>query len=250
MTLAVLTIIISQSSCEKVDEALDYALNFEGVFANSNGNQIELTTESNFGSGKFTKIGTGMGSTTVGDQICYSMQRVNDNTWKGSVRESAGGYFNFWTGGEITMTNNGNLLTITPNGNPSYTYTKVSSSGSGGTGSNTEILVNQCVSGNVGDKKIISFTVPSNATKMEIKTFEEAGTCGDRNAADLFVRKGSNPTITATVPYTWVADCASINPNRQDEICVFNSPSPGSWSVMLFGYNTFFASKLKVTIWK
>ncbi|HEY8689231.1 MAG TPA: PPC domain-containing protein [Chitinophagaceae bacterium] len=254
LTIFAISIIIFQISCKKVDDALNYALNFEGVFASANGNEIVLETEpSNKGSGKFTKIGTSTVGLGVGDYFCSDMERVNENTWKGQVRETSGGSFNFLTYGEISMNDNGNLLTISPNGGAIYNYTRVSSGGTGGggTGTNTEILVNQCVSGSVGDKKIFQFNVPANVTKMEIKTFEETGTC-DRNAADLFVRKGSQPTITSTTPYVWVADPggAGIKPNREDELCVFNNPGSGTWYVMLFGYNTFFISKLKITITK
>lgn len=236
--------------CKKVDDALNYALNFDGVFASANGNEIILQTDaSGKGIGRFTKVGTSMGTIIVGDEFCKDMERVNENTWKGTVRERNSGTFNLLYYGNISINDNGNLLTVSPNSLSDYNYTRVGggNSGGGGTGSTTEILVNQCVSGSVGDKKIISFSVPANVTKLEIKTFEEAGTC-DRNAADLFVRKGSNPVINSTAPYTWVADCASIQPNRADEICIINNPGQGQWSIMLFGYNTFFISKLKVTI--
>jgi len=249
----IVAFLVLNIGCKKVDEALEYALNFDGVFVSTNGSEVVLVTDgNNKGSGKFTKVGTGMGVIVVGDSFAEDMERINENTWKGRVRDRFDGLFNLMYYGEISINDNGNLLTISPNGGAAYNYRKVSS-GSGGTGSgtgtNTEILVNQCVSGSDGEKKIIRFTVPANVTKMEIRTFEEVGTC-DRNAADLFIRKGSDPTVTKTPTYSWIADCAGIKPNREDEVCVFNNPGAGQWSVMLFGYNTFFISKLKITITK
>ena len=69
-----------------------------------------------------------------------------------------------------------------------------------------------------------------------------------RNTADLFVRRGSAPTVTKTPTYSWVADCFGIKPNREDEVCVFDNPASGTWYIMLFGYNTYFSSQLKVTL--
>lgn len=255
--MVTIAMLIFQISCNKVDDAIDSALSFEGLFASVNGNEVKLELgAANLGVGTFTKVGTSPGI-SVGDVFCSDMRRIDDNTWEGIVRETQGGTFNFLTGGKIGISINDNRLYVSPNGKPTYTYTKISGTGStgsggsgtGGTGgSSTQILVNQCVGGSNGDKKTVTFTVPTNVKKMEIVTFEEAG-C-DRNAADLFVSKGSAPTITSTTPYRWVADCASIKPNRENETCVFNNPPSGSWTVLLFGYNTFFQSKLKITITK
>jgi hypothetical protein len=108
--------------------------------------------------------------------------------------------------------------------------------------------VNEYVSGNNGDQKVVRFSVPANVTKMEVHTFEDA--TAYRNTADIGVRKGSEPTVTKTPSYVWYADCNGIKPNREDELCVINNPGSGYWYVMLFGYNTYFSSKLKVTITK
>lgn len=242
---------------------MDYVLNFEGVFASANGNEIVLEKESPlYSKGRFTKVGPGMGIIVVGDAFCSSMERVNDNTWKGQVRERYSGDFNFLDYGQTIMNSVVSQLTISPNGLPIYNYTRVSGGNTGGgggstggggtdggTGTSTEILINQCITGSEGDKKFLRFTLPANVKKLEIKTFEESGSC-DRNTADLFIRKGSDPTVTKTPSYSWVADYYGIKPNREDEICVFNNPASGQWSVMLFGYNTYFISKLKVTITK
>ena len=81
---------------------------------------------------------------------------------------------------------------------------------------------------------------------MEIRTLES--TNAYRNTAELFVRRGSAPTVTKTFSYSWVADCSSIKPNRQNEVCVFDNPASATWYLMLFGYNTYFKSELKVTL--
>lgn len=238
-----------QTGCEKVDAALDYLLDFEGIFADSGGNEVTLSSTNEYdGKAVFTKVGPGNTSMSVGDEIAYSMSQISDNSWEGLVRERPSGSFNFFTSGEATI--DGNVLIITPLNKPAYSYNRVAGGGgSGGGGGVTgpEVIVNQCIDGNNGDKKIIRFTLPSGVTKMEIKTSEVAGVC-DRNTADLFVRKGSDPTVTKTPTYSWVADCSGIKPNRESEVCVFNNPGSGQWSIMLFGYNTYFFSQLTVTI--
>lgn len=252
-------LLITNFNCKKVDAALDFALNFEGIFKTSNGWEVTLSESPNngignnkIGAGTFTKAGTAMPlfALGLGDKIFSSMKQIDDNTWEGMV---AGSNFNiFLGGGKVTIS--GNVLTVTPNSEPSYTLTKVAGSSSGGgsgsgggTAGSTQVLLNQCVTGTEGDKKIFRIDVPANVKKMEIKTFEEAPSC-DRNTADLFVRKGSDPTVTKTPTYKWDADCWGIQPNRQDEVCTFTNPAAGPWSIMLFGYNTYFYSKLKVTL--
>jgi uncharacterized protein YgiB involved in biofilm formation len=91
---------------------------------------------------------------------------------------------------------------------------------------------------------IVRFTVPSGVKKMQVIATEL--TSADWNTADMFVRKGSDPSVTKTPSYTWTADCGSINNNREDEVCTFSSPGSGQWSVLLFGYNTSFTSTLLV----
>ena len=81
---------------------------------------------------------------------------------------------------------------------------------------------------------------------MEIRTLEY--TNAYRNTAKLFVRRGSAPTVTKTFSYSLLADCFSIKPNRQSQVCVFDNPASATWYLMLFGCNTYFKSLLEVTL--
>jgi uncharacterized protein (DUF2147 family) len=246
--------LIGNLGCKKVDQALDFALDFEGIFKTSNGWEVTLSESPTnigrppykLGNGTFTKEGNPMPLFTwgLGSEIFRDMEQTNDNTWIGSVTNKdftlGGGHYN----GTITI--DGNLLTVKPDNLPSYTLTKVAGSGSGTPGT-TQILMDRYVTGNEGDKKLFEINLPSNVKKMEVKAFEESS-INDKNLADLGVRKGSAPTVTKTPRYKWEADCASINPNRQDEICRFQNPGSGPWSIMLFGYNSSFRTKLKITL--
>ena len=120
---------------------------------------------------------------------------------------------------------------------------KPGTSGGGGTGGGTSTTwaIDQLIAGSEGDKRILYFTLPANVKNMEIHTSESTNTY--RNSADLFVRRGSAPTVTKTPSYSWVADCFSIKPNREDEVCVFDNPASGTWYNILFGYNTYFSSQ-------
>lgn len=123
-----------------------------------------------------------------------------------------------------------------------------------GTGTGTSTLVDKDISGEDYELKTISFTVPAGVKSMTIKTSEP--TAAYRNSADLFVRKGSAPIVAGPKPptylpkYTWTADCNGIKPNRESEVCTFTNPGSGTWYVSLYGYNTYFISKLTVTITK
>ncbi|RYD59475.1 MAG: hypothetical protein EOP56_01020 [Sphingobacteriales bacterium] len=67
----------------------------------------------------------------------------------------------------------------------------------------------------------------------------------------MFVRKGTEPEITHTYPpnvssYTWEADHAGINPNRDQEVYTISNPS-GTYYITLYGYNMDFTSWLVIT---
>ncbi|MFW0716837.1 pre-peptidase C-terminal domain-containing protein [Pedobacter sp. N23S346] len=123
-----------------------------------------------------------------------------------------------------------------------------------GTGSSTTTLVDQVVSGNDYELKTFSFTLPAGVKSMTVKTTES--TAAYRNTADLFVRKGSAPVVAGPKPptyqpaYKWTADCSGILENRSDETCVFSNPGAGIWYVSLYGYNTYFSSRVLITITK
>ncbi len=111
-----------------------------------------------------------------------------------------------------------------------------------GSGGPTEI-VNTCVSSGSGGNysQYVSFTVPAGVTSMEVRTSEMTSPC-TYNAADLYVRRGSQPTVST-------ADCISDNVNRQQDFCQFTNPQSGTWWVMLYNSNGgHFESTLVVTI--
>lgn len=255
--LMLLFISILISSCKTVDSAIDWALDFEGVFENSSGYQIKLESVGpDNGVATYTKLGTvpldQFWHADLGEKVISDAHQTSDNTWSGVVAQNNG--VGFLYSGVIRI--DGDVLTIMPDGYPSYSYTRVGtgdvdgntgSGGGSGTTVTSQVLIDQCVSGQVGDRITFTIDVPANVKKMEIQTSEVVSVC-DFNTADLFVRKGSKPTVTKTPTYSWVADCASINPNRDKESCTFNNPSSGKWYIMLFGYNIYFISHLNVTI--
>jgi hypothetical protein len=126
-----------------------------------------------------------------------------------------------------------------------------SSGGTGGGSGSTsgEIkLIDQDVTGNKGDLKIVSFTVPSGVKTMVVKTNEPNNNY--RNLADLFVRRNSPPSVSVSSGYSWTADYSSRTPNREIKICTISNPSSGTWYAGLYGYNMYFTSRLTVTITK
>lgn len=122
--------------------------------------------------------------------------------------------------------------------------------GGDGTGG-TQALFDEVVSGAMYGKKIITFNVPSGTKTLTVKVTENNPNT-DRNMADLFVRKGTEPDINHNPPqdftYTWDADCASINSNRADEFCTFSTPGAGKWYAVLYGYNDSFTSRVTITV--
>jgi len=92
----------------------------------------------------------------------------------------------------------------------------------------------------------------SDTKTLTVRTAEFDGS--DKNSADMFVRRGSAPIISHTFPpaaaYTYAADCSSIKPNREAELCTFSNPNAGTWYVTLYGYNDYFWSRLIITTTK
>ena len=91
-------------------------------------------------------------------------------------------------------------------------------------------------------------TVPSGTKRLVVETFEENE--NGRNLGDLFVRYGQQPVINRSSGYTWTADCASIKPNRESEICSFENPAAGEWYLLVYGYHAFYGTSLRATITK
>lgn len=100
--------------------------------------------------------------------------------------------------------------------------------GGGGGGAGDSVLVNKqavSVSGNQGENKNFTFTLPDGVTSYRVSI---SGGSGD---ADLYVRKGSQPTTTAY-------DCRPYL-DGNSESCSANSPAAGMYYVMLNGYAAF-----------
>ena len=232
------------SNCETVDNAIDDTFNelvfkdWEGLYENSEGWEVTLNSD---GTAVYTKQGSpmgGSGNIGVGTYLAQEMVRISDNSWSGLIREE-GGRGIYGVNGTASIIND--VLTFKPVGESSFSFVRTE----GETGSVTETLVNQLIEGEDGDVLYISLTIPQGVASMTVTTTEDSEAY--RNTADLFVRHGAMPTITPS-PYSWVADCAGIKPNRENENCFFNDPSPGVWYFVLYGYNTYFSSRLKVTI--
>lgn len=122
--------------------------------------------------------------------------------------------------------------------------------GTGGTGTTTgeTKLIDMDVTGKKGELKTVSFSVPTGTKKMVVRTNEP--TINYRNLADLFVKRGSKPSVSISPSYSWTADYYSMTPNREIKICTITNPSSGTWYAGLYGYNMDFQSRLTVTITK
>lgn len=236
------------SGCKKIYEAIEEAWEgyWAGVFDLGDGWQVELSGDR----AAFVTAGTNKTGISSGDPFAVGMALTGNNKWRGYVRNNNGFGFLVWGNAEIVDSK----LKITPDGSASYTINKGvkntgGGTGTGGIGSNAQILLDQKVNGERGDKKIFKITIPTGVKQMEIRTTEVAGSYY-YNLADMFVRKGSDPTVTLTPTYSWTADCAGVESNRADEVCTFTNPAAGVYHVMLYGYNSSFTSQLIVKIVK
>jgi hypothetical protein len=121
--------------------------------------------------------------------------------------------------------------------------------GGGGTGSGTTEILNVTVNGNSKDKQYRTFVVPSGVKKLTVTT-KETPPDATWNETDLFVNEGTTRPTTNADPYTgYQAKKASLSNNRAQDVCVFDNPGAGTWTVMLYNYNSgYYASNLVVTI--
>lgn len=90
------------------------------------------------------------------------------------------------------------------------------------------------VSGASGSSKYFVINVPSGASQLVVTSI---GGTGD---ADLYVRRGSLPTTSAS-------DCDSESASS-DESCVISSPTAGEWYVLLYGYTSYSNVELTATV--
>lgn len=238
----------SLSGCKKISDTIEEVWEgyWAGVFDLGEGWQVELNGER----ASFVTAGTNKVGINVGDSFTIGMAQTGNNKWRGYVRSNNGFGSLVWGNAEIIDSK----LKITPDGSSPYTINKgVKNTGSGGTGggigNTAQVLLDQKVEGEKGDKKIIKITVPTGVKQMEIRTTEVAGVYY-YNLADLFVKRGSDPTVTLTPQYSWTAEWSSVNPNREDEVIPISNPPAGVYHIMLYGYNSYFTSQLVVKIVK
>lgn len=147
--------------------------------------------------------------------------------------------------GHTSFTFAGAVQPNTP-GTPS-TPTSPSTPSTGGT-----VLLSQVLDGNRDSQTFYTVTVPSGTKRLEVKMVNNDQYA--RSMGDLFVRLGSRPSVSRTPTYSWAADCSSVNPNFEDELCVFprsgSGVTPGTYHIMVFGYHAYYGAKLTATIWQ
>ncbi len=233
------------SACSKVDDAINSLLDFDGIFSSSDGWKIDLSGSS----AEVTEVGTTRSSSgyslVKGDYVMTGMSRTSDNSWAGTVIDSK---FEHIVSGTATI--NSNVLTVTPVGYPSYSFTKSTGTGTGtGTGTNTDTIYSENMKGGEGQSKWVTITIPKDVKKVEFFTCETD--ISYWNTADMFVKKGSTaPTVSKIPTYSSNADCESKEVNRYREYCSYDNPTTLTWTILLYGYNSDFSSQLVVVITK
>ena len=146
LVFSLLSILMFHNSCKKVDEALEYALDFDGVFRNSTGWEVTLHEE---GEGILTKAGTpppGNFNARVVDKFCQKMVRQSETIWKGDVRGQNGLSFllGLDNGSTGTITIDDDILKVNTNSGETYSLNRVagtSTRGDGGTGTKLKITI-------------------------------------------------------------------------------------------------------------
>ena len=88
LMLLLLGTVLLFNSCKKVDELLDFALDFDGIFTNSIGWEVDLY-EPGTGHAKFSKAGTPVSGFSVGTSFAHDMERVDNDSWRGMVSRVA-----------------------------------------------------------------------------------------------------------------------------------------------------------------
>ncbi len=238
-------------SCKKVDDTIDSALNFDGLFTSSDGWEVDLEGSS----AKVTKEGTPRGTTGlgVGDYTMKGMSRTTDNSWSGTVLDE--NLENFVSG---TATISNGVLTIKPSGSSSYSFTKKTTGSTGTptvtptpTGTVHDTLLDKYVDGSVRDWVTYYCTVGAGYTSLEIITTEGMveGKNANHNTADLFVSVDPKKPSVTWSPYTWIADKSSTNINRVSESCIFSGtdkPAGKKFNILIYDNNTFFMCRLIV----
>ena len=169
------------------------------------------------------KIGTGSGTVTRSGGALNCGSNCTENVPVGSIATlvatpSPGSIFAGWSGGPCNGTG---TCAFTANAN-----TTVNAQFDSGTGGNTVTpLLQTTVSGGAGSLQYYSVTVPMGAKNLVIKM---GGGTGD---ADLYVKFGQVPTTNSY-------ECRPYSVGN-NETCLFLLPTPGTYHIMLGGYEPF-----------
>ncbi len=246
------------AACEKnpVDAVLENVVNWEGYFMASDGTVIQLDGSDAF----ILKVGS-VGIKKVNDKYMIGMAPTGnkDGEFRGySLTKS--GFYDFatvqLTGNSLTLRwdKAGDVVSTQQSWSATSKPTPIPSPSTGGgpttppTGSLTTLLSQSGIEGNEKSSRFYTITVPAGTTRLYVQTTEDTG---GRNLADLFVRRGSQPSVNnANEQYTWTAECASVLPNRESEVCSFSNPPAGTWYILLYGYHAYWGTTLKATITK
>ena len=89
------------------------------------------------------------------------------------------------------------------------------------------------ITGAEGSEKLYKITVPAGQTKLEVKI---SGGTGD---ADLYVRKGDKPTVSAFDYRPYLVG--------NDETVTVDNPAAGDWYIMIRGYHSYSGLTLLAT---
>lgn len=252
-----------------VDQIIASQLDFEGVYADSNG----LTLELKAGVATIRALGSSglQGLFRVGDAFMKAMADKGDNRWIGYIAtikgsQSAGTQAVHWDYGSAilkdrvmtTTDSDGNVRTFRYVG-PTWTGSSnpAPSTPAPGTGTSTptpapapgttapKVDSALGLEGGRKSKRVFNIAIPAGTKSLEVTLSEAAG---GRQLADLFVRRGAEAVIIdEPKPYSWTADCASVEPNRDTERCVFNNPAAGTYYITVYGYHEYWGADLKIT---
>ncbi len=263
---------VSISSCEKVselnediDELIEQTLGIKALtedLSKTSSNFNEILNLSIDGRSAYSEIKVNVSSGVPYSyqhkwySLSGSMWTIKTNNYSGTIPKSF--FTNSSTANIVKVSVQNNVPKLYVNGSLVSSGSTATSGGGSGTPPpatpTSQTLVDKQLDGEAYEKKTFSFTVPSGVKSMVIKTSESGSAY--RNTADMFVRKGSAPIVNGPKPptnlpaYSWTADCYGVKPNRESEVCTFTNPGSGTWYVTLYGYNTYFSSKVTVTITK
>ena len=211
-------------------------------------------------------LGTNSSVFDIGDTFIRNITRVDHNTWSAEVLDTETTWSDFtpshqrlvsytWTTGELEINEHTDNLYV---GGYTWDFDWERLEGTlpppddddddDTPSADIVLLYNKMLEGDNNSSTFFTITVPSGTKKLVVETFEEDQ--WGHNLGDLFVSRGQRPAVHGEEPYRWTADCASVKPNREREVCSFNNPPAGTWHILLYGYHAYYSTSLKATISK